>query len=308
MKWECPVCRQREQKEDICSNCGFDRTLNLEKYDVIGELSRENQKVFLENYKNSRKIAKEKGGVLWEKLEEQQEEIKKLKNEVKEKENKIAELENKKEKIEEKDPIVPPVKKSKLPVIVLCAAFFACGGAAGGYWGTSRVTQIEKNDTQNDQNKDDIIESETASLAQESSSSVQESETESAATESETTVSSTKELNTEMSDTEKLSIEAPIIEGVEDGKVYCEEPTVTVKGDDVTVTVTINGKEKEVALSEDGTFVVEAATSTQTITAMDKAGNTTSIDIVVNGKHIWNDDKGICTVCGEKIEESSKDK
>ena len=50
MRWECPICGQNNQDGDRCSNCDFDRTLDLEKHCVITKLFEKTQRIFRENY------------------------------------------------------------------------------------------------------------------------------------------------------------------------------------------------------------------------------------------------------------------
>ena len=95
---------------------------------------------------------------------------------------------------------------------------------------------------------------------------------------------------------------APVILGVENGKTYCEAQTVTVT-DNYIASVTVNGN--SVSLDANNQFALYAAEGTQTIIATDKAGNTTSVTVTVNGTgHFPEADDGDCTtpifcsVCG----------
>lgn len=87
---------------------------------------------------------------------------------------------------------------------------------------------------------------------------------------------------------------APVIEGAEDGKIYCKEQMFRVIDMDLAE-VTINNI--PITLTEDGVFSVSPSSEIQTIKAIDKAGNATSIDIVVNSEHIYVDNT--CIVCGQ---------
>lgn len=87
---------------------------------------------------------------------------------------------------------------------------------------------------------------------------------------------------------------APVISGVENGKTYCEAPTLTIS-DANLAQVTVNGT--PVSLTPEGTLTVAPATEAQTIKAVDAAGNETSITITVNNGHSYAN--GICTVCGQ---------
>lgn len=95
---------------------------------------------------------------------------------------------------------------------------------------------------------------------------------------------------------------APVIEGVEDGKIYCREQTVQIIEDHLAE-VTVN--DEPVTLTEDGFFTISPAPEIQTITAIDEAGNTTSIDIVVNSEHIYDENMS-CLVCGQGLSEDAE--
>ena len=95
---------------------------------------------------------------------------------------------------------------------------------------------------------------------------------------------------------------APVILGVENGKTYCEAQTVTVT-DNYIASVTVNGN--SVSLDANNQFALYAAEGTQKIIATDKAGNTTSVTVTVNGTgHFPEAYDGDCTtpifcsVCG----------
>lgn len=87
---------------------------------------------------------------------------------------------------------------------------------------------------------------------------------------------------------------APVIEGAEDKKIYCEERTLRIS-DENLAKVTVN--DLPVTLTSDGYLTVKPSAGIQTITATDKSGNNTTIKIVVNEKHVYVDD--ICTVCDQ---------
>lgn len=87
---------------------------------------------------------------------------------------------------------------------------------------------------------------------------------------------------------------APIIEGVEDGRIYCEQQIVKIS-DENLADVTVN--DIPVTLSADGTFVIEPASKIQTIKATDTDGNVTSVSIAVNRSHIYEND--VCTSCDQ---------
>lgn len=82
----------------------------------------------------------------------------------------------------------------------------------------------------------------------------------------------------------------PVISGVIDGKVYCSVVKVAVTDNNLD-TVKLNGS--EVTLT-DGEFTVSPADKPQTITAIDKAGNTATVTVTVYDGHAW--DEGVVTV------------
>lgn len=100
-----------------------------------------------------------------------------------------------------------------------------------------------------------------------------------------------------------LDATAPVISGIENGKTYCEAPTVTIK-EDYLESVKINGA--NVTLDENNQFVLNPAEGTQTVVAKDKAGNETSVTVTVNDGHAyqWQSENGQywnkCTTCGEE--------
>ena len=86
----------------------------------------------------------------------------------------------------------------------------------------------------------------------------------------------------------------PVISGAENGKTYCEAPTLTI-ADNNLASVTVNGT--AVSLTPEGTLTVAPASEAQTIKAVDAAGNEASLTITVNNGHSYAN--GICTVCGQ---------
>ena len=84
-----------------------------------------------------------------------------------------------------------------------------------------------------------------------------------------------------------LDATAPVITGVENGKVYCEEQTVTVT-EDYIESVKVNGT--EVTLDANNQFTLSPAEGTQTIVATDKAGNVSAEMIVTaNAEHTYGE-------------------
>lgn len=78
----------------------------------------------------------------------------------------------------------------------------------------------------------------------------------------------------------------PIIKGITGGKTYCEEQVFTVEETNLQ-SVLIN---EAVATADDaGNYVLTAENKEYTITATDKAGNSTQCTVTVNNGHDWND-------------------
>ena len=78
---------------------------------------------------------------------------------------------------------------------------------------------------------------------------------------------------------------APVISGVENGKIYCGAQTVTVDEKYID-SVTVNGT--EITL-QNNQFTLPAAEGTQKIVATDKAGNETSVTVTVNNGHTFGE-------------------
>lgn len=72
--WNCPICKQRKQEGLVCKNCGFDRSLDLNTYCVIGKLTKKTKQVYVDNYSNSLKMVELKKE---EKERKRQEKLKK---------------------------------------------------------------------------------------------------------------------------------------------------------------------------------------------------------------------------------------
>ena len=78
----------------------------------------------------------------------------------------------------------------------------------------------------------------------------------------------------------------PVIDGIEDGKTYCEAQTVTVDEKYVD-TVTVNGT--AVTLDENNSFTLAPADGEQRIVVTDKAGNTAEMTVTVNDGHTYGE-------------------
>ena len=93
---------------------------------------------------------------------------------------------------------------------------------------------------------------------------------------------------------------APVISGVENGKTYCEAQTVTVT-EEYIESVKVNGT--AVTLDANNQFILNPADGTQTIVAIDKAGNEVSVTVTVNDGHTGGTAtcvaKAVCEYCGE---------
>ena len=84
----------------------------------------------------------------------------------------------------------------------------------------------------------------------------------------------------------------PVIDGIENGKTYCEAQTVTINEKYID-TVTVNGT--AVTLDENGSFVLSPANGNQKIVVTDKAGNTAEMTVTVNDGHTLLADDNDCT-------------
>ena len=91
---------------------------------------------------------------------------------------------------------------------------------------------------------------------------------------------------------------APVIQGVEAGKIYCEEVTATVVEENID-TVTVGGE--PVALDENNRFVIPPANGDVTIAVTDKLGYRAEVTITVYDGHDPDPDTNICTHCGIKV-------
>ena len=91
---------------------------------------------------------------------------------------------------------------------------------------------------------------------------------------------------------------APVIQGVEAGKVYCDEVTATVIEENID-TVTVGGE--PVTLDENNRFVVPPANGPVTIVVTDKLGYRAEVTITVYDGHDPDPDTNICTHCGIKV-------
>lgn len=93
--------------------------------------------------------------------------------------------------------------------------------------------------------------------------------------------------------------EIPVINGIENGKTYCEETNFTVVDDNLD-SVKINGN--VATPNADGFYIVTPAANPQTITVTDKAGNSLSYTITVNDGHTFtnyvSNNDATCTVDG----------
>ena len=88
---------------------------------------------------------------------------------------------------------------------------------------------------------------------------------------------------------------APVIQGVEAGKVYCDEVTATIVEENID-TVTVDGE--PVTLDENNRFVVPPANGPVTIVVTDKLGYRAEVTITVYDGHDPDPDTNICSNCG----------
>ena len=92
--------------------------------------------------------------------------------------------------------------------------------------------------------------------------------------------------------TKPADTQPPVIAGIEDGKTYCEAQTVTVT-DENAVTVRVNGQ--PVSLDENGSFTLEPGENQLSVSAVDEAGNMTTVNVIVNNGHTFSEGK--CLIC-----------
>lgn len=93
---------------------------------------------------------------------------------------------------------------------------------------------------------------------------------------------------------------APVVKGVENGKIYCGAQTVTVDEKYID-SVTVNGT--EITL-QNNQFTLPAAEGTQKIVATDKAGNVSAeITVTVNDGHTDENKDHKCDYCGVTFSE-----
>ena len=88
---------------------------------------------------------------------------------------------------------------------------------------------------------------------------------------------------------------APVIQGVEAGKIYCDEVTATIVEENID-TVTVGGE--PVTLDENNRFVVPPANGPVTVVVTDKLGNRAEVTITVYDGHDPDPDTNICSHCG----------
>ena len=90
-----------------------------------------------------------------------------------------------------------------------------------------------------------------------------------------------------------IDLTAPKFSGIADGKIYVGAVTAAVNEEHLE-RLTVNGK--TVTPDENGRFVISPGTANQRITAVDKAGNTTTVTVfVADDSHTLEKDDGDCT-------------
>ena len=87
----------------------------------------------------------------------------------------------------------------------------------------------------------------------------------------------------------------PVIRGVEEGKVYCDEVTATIVEENID-TVTVGGE--PVTLDENNRLVIPPANGPVTVVVTDKLGNRAEVTITVYDGHDPDPDTNICSRCG----------
>ena len=112
----------------------------------------------------------------------------------------------------------------------------------------------------------------------------------------------------------KMDKAAPVIDGLEDEKVYCSTSKVFSVSDALSGLADVKDGEK--SLGTGGTYQLTAGT--HTITATDKAGNSEAVTVEVKGTHeyekieyTWNKDNTKCTAhticknCAQEVDETA---
>ena len=110
---------------------------------------------------------------------------------------------------------------------------------------------------------------------------------------------------------------APTVNGLENNKTYCGDVKFTVTDEHLDKVTDTIGEETKTLEAVDGEYTLSAGT--HKITATDKAGNKTEVNVTVNAGHTygdtsykWNDDYSKCTaertcsVCRQKETETVK--
>lgn len=110
---------------------------------------------------------------------------------------------------------------------------------------------------------------------------------------------------------------APTVNGLENNKTYCGDVKFTVTDEHLDKVTDTIGEETKTLEAVDGEYTLSAGT--HKITATDKAGNKTEVDVTVNAGHTygdtsykWNEDYSKCTaertcsVCRQKETETVK--
>ncbi|MGN0341710.1 MAG: Ig-like domain-containing protein [Roseburia sp.] len=99
-----------------------------------------------------------------------------------------------------------------------------------------------------------------------------------------------------------LDATKPVISGVTDGKIYCDEQTITVTDGNLDK-VFVNGEEVTLA---DSTYTLTADGTTYVVRAVDKAGNEDSVTVTVNDGHTPEIDAAVAVTCtGDGLTEGS---
>lgn len=88
----------------------------------------------------------------------------------------------------------------------------------------------------------------------------------------------------------EYDLTAPVISGISDQGTYCISAEFTVNDKHID-TAEVDGK---AAVSEEGVYTL--VPGQHTVIVVDKAGNTTEVNVTVNENHRW--ENGQCTVCG----------
>ena len=98
-------------------------------------------------------------------------------------------------------------------------------------------------------------------------------------------------------------MQAPVVNGLQDGKTYCSAVEFTATDNDGIASVTANGTPLP---EENGKYTLPPAQGKQTVVVKDRAGNRTELTVTVNDGHTGEatcTESAVCEICGERYGE-----